>query len=145
MTGLSKFKGGSVSDFGIPMPFVNRPKNICYVDCFQGPNMFFKTHLLKKYGKIPWLYELYSKKQGRGEDVALSGTIHMSGYNLLLVPDIFAYHHHTNGGTAISSSGINRAIADSFARYKTAKIFIRHWDFLIILKFLGGFYLVTFY
>ena len=136
LSGLSKFRGGLVADFGITIPFIKKPSDICNVDCFQGPSMFFKTKLLTKYGNIPWLYKLYSQKLGRAEDIALSGTIRMSGYNLIMIPQISAYHHHLGGGTAISPGGYKKGVADSYARFKIASIFVKKWNTFALLKIL---------
>lgn len=128
LAGINTSKAGFLNKGGIAIPFVGKPANPVFLNHLQGPCMFYLMDLLKQYGHLPWLYELYDKGFGRGEDVALSTSISKKGYNFLLVSELSCYHHTSGGGSPFAKSGYKKGMADSLGRYLVASNSLKTWS-----------------
>ena len=91
--------------------------------------MFYKTKILKTYGDLKWLHDMYDKKIGRGEDIALSGYISKHGYKYKLLNSITCYHNYLDGGSPFSKKGYFKGIADSYSRNQISKQIARKLNF----------------
>jgi GT2 family glycosyltransferase len=125
--GINTTNQGKISDGGYAIPLLKKPKNLTNVHFLSGGSMFYRSAIFKSNCYLPWLYELYELKQGRAEDLAVSGLLTNLGYRLYCIPHITYYHHDEDGGTPFAKSGFNKGIADSYSRLKIYKSISNNW------------------
>ena len=129
ISGINIYKQGKISKGGFAIPLLNKPKKNVDISYMMGPSMFYKTKILKTYGDLKWLHDMYDKKIGRGEDIALSGYISKHGYKYKLLNSITCFHHHLDGGSPFSKKGYFKGIADSYSRNQISKQIVRKLNF----------------
>ncbi|MDC0324459.1 glycosyltransferase [Akkermansiaceae bacterium] len=128
LSGLSTSFPGVINTGGICSPILEKPETALNISVLSGPCMFFKTDLIKRYGNLPELYNLYHSRQGRGEDAWLSGQLTKNGFRLLLIPRYVVHHHTEGGGSAISSQQIKLGIANTYGRYRLSASIVKNWS-----------------
>ena len=111
---------GALTLAGVAVPISKRPESEIEVEYLQGPCMILKLDYISTT-EIAGLYEMYDRKQGRAEDVALSSVARKRGL-LKVFPHIIINHHAEGGGSPIAKSGYNKGIADSFGRFTVGVI-----------------------
>lgn len=109
---------GALTLAGVAVPISKRPESEIEVEYLQGPCMILKLDYISTT-EITDLYEMYERKQGRAEDIALSSLARRSG-QLKVVPSITVTHNMEGGGSPIAKKGFNKGIADTYGRFYVA-------------------------
>jgi glycosyltransferase involved in cell wall biosynthesis len=139
-----------ISLAGISKTYLDHFPDSILIDNLRGPSMIYKTKYLKELSNLPWLYDLYQKRQGRAEDLALSSSISKHGFKYILLPSAGVIHHTENPGSPFARNGFNKGIADTYGKYIVAKNSLPSWSLInkimffryVLVNFIFNLYLV---
>lgn len=129
LAGVESLEPSVIGRGGLLRTYSEQPSaTLLDVPTISGGAMAYRTDVLRQIGPLPWLYELYRYKHGRGEDGILSSLVRHAGYRVVLCPSACVLHR-VEPPVAYANAGHPRGVAETWGRYVLNRVILPEWRF----------------